>query len=540
MDGELGAFYRANNFFVGQTVRHNVISVEDGFGIRRWEAPLVDPKRPDAPIAITNVQLSQGRVHGHLVILAYGFHLFAIDPLGDPRHGEPRVIWRADLAESIPGMARIQAIGSMQVPQTFGPTRNVAVDGAQRRIGNTACLGESGIVYQSGRTLYCVSPVTGEIQWSREDMEAGSTLFGDAEVVCVIGHMSREVQLLDAVDGHDLDKREVPEEMRRIAMHGRLLVSWTEDREAKQQELNCRDMLTNETVWFERFAINSRGWTVDDESIGVYEPGGKFKLIRIADGKPLVNEMLERTKTLADIFVFAGRDQYTLLVNDVVPQQDRRRINPVAGGLNNPAVFGNGRLYAFDSKTGRSLWRKPTEVLKQGIALRQPADLPALVFLSMPSGGGGRVARRQGNLLCIDKRTGRELYQQTYPLADGANGLQLSADVAKQTMSVATNGKSFDLQFKDGPPPPEPPDAAGDLQAGGKKSGPGSILFSALKALGQASQDVASPIRPPHEEFQTGNGSQFFETEDSGGSQFGDDLPPFEGDDDDEDPFLPE
>ncbi len=494
IEGQRGPFFRTTSLFITHSTQRSAVSADDGLGNKLWNLPLQDPSQKELPIIAPNAGLSQGRVHGHLAVVSYGYHLFAIDPLGNQKSNDPRVLWRADLGDGMPGMGRSQGIIQQQATQRFAPPRFYAADQFNRRIGNTACLGEIGLVYQRGRTLCCVSPVTGQLQWTRDDVPPGSDLFGDGEVLCVIPP-GQDALLLDAVDGHELGRRKVPPQDQRVQTQGRCLLSWT-DLGAKGA-LRFHDLLEDREIWSEDFPVRAKAWLVDGESIGVFAPEGRFVLLNIADGKKLVDEALDEERKVSDVYVFPARDQYNLLVTHTVDRRRRSRVSPVSGSYNNPAVIVNGKLYGFDRATGKKLWDKPYLIENQGMLLKQPVELPILVFLCQ-NNENARPGRKQGNLLCLDKRTGRVVHEETFNVTvnDTLGGMRVTGDAAKRTVTVATVGKTVELEFTDAPAAPEPPDAAGDLQA--KKSGTGAgFLFSALKALGQASQDVSSPFGPP-------------------------------------------
>jgi outer membrane protein assembly factor BamB len=502
LDGKRGPFARSHNYFVSHSTDRSSLWAEDGLGNRLWETKLSDPEHQEVRIAVATPLLSHGRLHGHLTLISYGFNLFAVDSLGSAKQVEPHVAWRADLSESLPGVARMNGIIPAQVSQRFGPARTLATDQSQRRLGNMACLGEIGLVYQRGRTLCCVSPTTGELQWTRDDIDAGSELFGDGETLCVLAPNSQEVLLFDPVDGHELGRRPAISPDERVLTDGRCMLSWV-DMGARKAELRYHDVVANHTVWQAPFDRRAKAWIVDNEAIGVFEPSGAFKLLRISDGQPLVNEQLDPEKALGDVYVIAGRDQYLLLVNEL----KKRLAMPVPAGMNNPIVNAHGKLYAFDRRTGKPLWDKPRGIEAQGIALRQPADLPVAVFMGQEVGGGRGNLPRNVTMLCIDKRTGRDVYQETFKSKQMPNGLQVIGSVEHGTVTIATNGKTVELKFTDVPPPP---DAAGDLQA--RRAGPGGILFAALKALGTASRELSSPFGPEESvEFELQEGEMEFD-----------------------------
>ena len=67
-----------------------------------------------------------------------------------------------------------------------------------------------------------------------------------------------------------------------------------------------------------------------------------------------------------------------------------------------------GRLYAFD-RHGKLQWPAPVKIENQRVALNQPTDLPILSFACrVPDEDNGQY---RTSLLCIDKRSGRTVYQ---------------------------------------------------------------------------------------------------------------------------------
>jgi len=496
VEGLRGPFYRSLSLFVSQSAQRNSVSADDGLGNRLWNLPLQDPSHPELPIIAPNAGLSQGRVHGHLAVVSYGYHLFAIDPLGSRQSNGPRLLWRADLGDAVPGMGRSQGIIQQQATQRFAPPKFYAADQFNRRIGNTACLGEIGLVYQRGRVLCCVSPVTGKLQWTRDDIPPGADLFGDGEVLCVIPP-GQDALVLDAVDGNDLGRRKAPPPDQRVQTLGRCVLSWT-DLGAKG-ELRYQDLWEDRQVWSAEFPVRAKAWLVDGESIGVFEPEGRFVLLNIADGKKLIDAQLDAERKISEVYVFPSRDQYNLLVTHTVDRRRRSLISPVSGSYNNPAAIVNGKLYGFDRATGRKLWDKPYEIENQGMLLKQPTELPVLMFLCQ-NNENGRPGRKQANLLCIDKRTGRAAYNESFPISDTLVGMKMTGDAAKRSVTVSTVGKTVELQFTDEPVAPEPPDAAGDLQANKRRRNGAAFIFSALKALGQASQELSTPFGDPGEQ----------------------------------------
>jgi hypothetical protein len=140
-----------------------------------------------------------------------------------------------------------------------------------------------------------------------------------------------------------------------------------------------------------------------------------------------------------------------LVTNSPLRQKDGVNIQPVPGGFGNPLV--NGYVYGFDRKTKKQTYR--TRIAGHGLTLNQPPDLPMLVFASqryeqLPR---GQMRSPEAVLLCIDKRSGRTLYDQklTAPL----NMVDLVGEPDRNAVVMKTLRNSLRFTFTDEPIPPE-------------------------------------------------------------------------------------
>ena len=58
--------------------------------------------------------------------------------------------------------------------------------------------------------MIAVRSLTGETLWTRGDIQPGSEIFGDDEMLFVVEPNSNEAIVLRALDGHELGRRPVP------------------------------------------------------------------------------------------------------------------------------------------------------------------------------------------------------------------------------------------------------------------------------------------------------------------------------------------
>ena len=97
-------------------------------------------------------------------------------------------------------------------------------------------------------------------------------------------------------------------------------------------------------------------------------------------------------------------------------------------------------------------------------------------------GKPGEPMRFKASALCIDKRTGRTLYEKE---SDNPMGIfRVAGDAEKHTVDVTTQQKTVTLKFTD-KPIPSPTSASAEAAKSSSTSSPSRALWNALqKVLG--------------------------------------------------------
>jgi outer membrane protein assembly factor BamB len=441
----------------------NTLVARDAVGKQIWSASLSDARQ--SSMVFGYMQAAQrARMYGNFVTLVMGNEVVALDAL---RGESAKVLWRQNLAETIPGL-------------TSDPTRgNVTILGQGRFFvgGNiygapTAMPGpvsDSQVVFQRIRNLVALDPLTGETLWIRQNIPPFSILFGDEETIVVMPpnqaeQAERKVLLFRAVDGQSLGQRTIPpsEPMAmlrpRLTTLGRnvLLVA----HENGKKRLSLFDPLTEKPVWqSEPFSLGAKFDVWREQVVAAMEPTGRIVMYELASGRTLTDEVAApvtdpngRTPhLLSEVHLTGSRDHLVLLANSLT-QTDAQlnSIQPIPYGSNhplNPRIHGKG--YGFDRRTGKLLWSKSVERL--GILLEQPSESPVLVFAVNTFQANNQ--NRQSRVLCIDKRTGRTLLDRTngYPLQN----YELLVDPQKRTVDWKAVRDSVRMTFTDQPWPAE-------------------------------------------------------------------------------------
>jgi hypothetical protein len=221
--------------------------------------------------------------------------------------------------------------------------------------------------------------------------------------------------------------------------------------------LSSFDPLEGRQEWPERkLAAGARVSMIGEKAVGVMEPGGRFVLCSLPDGRTIADLKLEGEPSLREITLLESRGQYFLLTSDSTADNDIRwRRNPRGGGgrrgfqsICPSKTVGNGRLYALD-RQGKLLWPDPVRIEDQCMPINQPADLPILTFACRVFDGKGG---RKTSLLCVDKRSGRTVYQGE-EVAGSVNFFQVAGDAKKKTVDLMDSTHTVVLTFTDKPWP---------------------------------------------------------------------------------------
>ncbi len=442
---------------------HTIIG-SDGWGREQWRLSLpTDARRTHLSY---NRALAHARVQGHLVLVALGPKVVAIDTLGTRADPTPRMLWAHELTSSETAAAGINALPMafrnvpwqwQRVAQTFG------------RSGAFGPLTSEFVCFQQSRTLTTVDLRNGETLWTREDISPGSEVFGDREYLFVASPAREEATLLRAADGERVGTRRLPRlrshqvlpggdvrtgyrslETGCLATLGRRMLLWW--LEGNQRVLTLVDPLEGRDLWPERrFSRAAQSCVAGREAVGVMEPDGHFLLLGLPDGRTIADAQIEREPGLREITVLSSAGQYILITRTIPPAGERLSVQPLVGS-GYSAIY-RGRMYAFD-RQGRLQWPQPAIIENQFLLLDQPPRLPVLTFACQRyhrhlMGGSSMTT----SVLCIDKRNGRTAYKQDFETAAGSLDIVGNRD-RKRIDLVVHHSATIRLTFTEKPLPP--------------------------------------------------------------------------------------
>jgi len=418
----------------------------DGLGHERWRVSLRDRNEIAANGGFPMV--SHAREDGHLLLVSTGLQLMAIDTLGAPNQSGPRILWTQDLGDStnmagagMPVQVRIQM---RQVNAWGGLVRTSNAVGAGPIIAGC-------VVFQRRRNLTAVDPLTGETLWVRREFPAGCELFGDEELLFVVEPNATEAVVLRAIDGFELGRRQVPRSDERLATVGRMLLVWTEaDAPLGKFTLKLFDPWTQANVWQRPFDADAQKALVADDAIGVLEKSGHFMLLSIVDGQASIDAQVDPEPMMHEIHLLRNETHDLLIANRPAKQ---RNVQFATQGMMGTIVV-NGTVHGFERATGTKAFSKPID--NKVLSLNQPADLPVLLFTSLTQ-RPGQAGNPTGNLLCIDKRNGREIFDDNLQTQPGVVGVEVEGDPTRREVLISTPRTKIKLVFTDVPYPDDKP-----------------------------------------------------------------------------------
>ncbi len=423
---------------------------QDGLGTRRFRIPLTEQGARKS-VANANVYNNQAPnyvgANGGLLVVARGDQLMAVDTLRPGDSSANRILWTHDLNDQIGGFATNHSIISRAVPLAWGGNRVVSEDSLSRRLASLGPLDDDGIFFQRLHDLHCVDPLSGKTLWTRKNVGLGNDLFGDEELLFVAPPADGETLVLRAATGELLGTRQVVPFNRRVATLGRSLLSW----EQKEREcvLEMRDMWADAPVWSRTLALGSKVAVTSDDFVGALEPGGHFVLLSLADGKPIVDEKLEPETGLSAIYLLRSRDSHLLVTSAAARNQPNMTVHPAPGGANIPMV--SGHIYAFEAASGKPQWPAPA-VIAQHLLLSQPVDLPVLVFVRQVHRAAANVRDPRTSVLCIDKRTGRVVYEKDQSPGASLSNFDIEGDASEHVVTLSMGARVITLSFEDQAP----------------------------------------------------------------------------------------
>jgi outer membrane protein assembly factor BamB len=372
----------------------------DDLGRQTWEIPL---KQRTPNIGFRNgYYMAEGAQLGQILVVWLVTQVCAVDLSGET----PRLLWdheTTELGGNDPRQQhRLQRANQRRMQMQRG--------GKTGGDSSPLVVAHGYVCFERNEELVAVDLLSGDVLWTRDDVPERIDLFGDARYVFVVpAEGTGEARVFSALDGHELGQRTLPARSDCLAAIGRRLLVW--ETNATQRRLRLIDAWTGESVWEREMPAETQVCLVRHEGVAALDPEGWFAVWQIESGEPLVETKLEVQPILEQIHVEQYGENLLIFTNrPPEPTAQRIFIHNAA-----PAVNVNGSLCCVGPQ-GRMLWS--TEVMDQQLELDLPSELPVLLFSKrrqsqVPRPEGGVTTKVEYAILCLDKRSGRTLHDET-------------------------------------------------------------------------------------------------------------------------------
>ncbi len=439
VEGSPGPYLDGWTFELDNT-QQNVVA-RDEYGRVRWKVNVVMPnQRP------RNALGSFVRVQGHVAVCCLGTYFCAVDALAP----KGRVLWKAGLLE--PGDPVVQE----KLTRVQAGIVRVLSDRYHRPLGRVGAVTSEAVYYTSGTRVYAADLLTGDVLWERRGVPRGATVTADDDFVLVYEEDADRAQVLRADDGEKLGDRPALDSDDRLLTEGRHVLGWaTID---GKRVLALLDVVGDRVVWSTDCHERAKFSVVAGESLAVYEPSGRFRVLDVAAGRPLVTAQLAKTDNLVDLTVLRGPDRYLVFPNDTGgPGLQRVAVGTV--GVQSRIV--HGTIVAFDRRTGEQQWTRKIE--EQGLPLDQALGAPTLVLTAqrmIQRVPGQRINTNRFKLALLDTRTGELVLDENVQRAGIPFSLQASPAESKLDYSFYRMSVNVEFVETDESDASDQPDAS--------------------------------------------------------------------------------
>lgn len=469
----------------------NAVVLSDSFGRRIGEPLTIDDSSGRfAVVAAMQPSIADASVLGRLVAVRFGSTLacFEVRPDGNRR------LWSRSDADPLPiqinRQVRVVIRRNAGIPLGMRPVEPADGQSGEADVQAGQAVTD-GIPILSRRTLDVRDPITGLTLWSRSKLPATAELFGDETCAVVCPRDGRQAVVLSMIDGRLLATRDLPPREQRLMTAGRKLVTielpvgpqppvnpigdgipWpargTLVGSAARVALVSIDPLSGERLPLGTFSSDARATPVEPGALAVLEPDGRFTILDVAGGRARFSVRLESAPdNLEQLHVLPWQDRLLVAVGRPETPEEQHRLEGLgtisgvpSGGWQaaEETVLLTGSIWALDRATGESLWPVPATLLRHGLLLNQPANLPLLTFVRQIHSPAGEDRPRL-SVLCLDKRTGHAVYDDDRAGTDHHPlfSCEIAGDPESRSVDISRGADRVRLVFDGLPIPPQPP-----------------------------------------------------------------------------------
>lgn len=332
----------------------------------------------------------------------------------------------------------------------------------------------NGAAVLQNHTLSMRDPVSGRVLWTRSMLPSASSVLIDAACVCVCPADGGAAGVYSIHDGRQIGQAELPPVSDWLSTCGRRVLAIERSRVGSftggTVALVLIDPLTGESVRFGPFAAATRAAPAGPGKVCLLSPEGRLTVVDLLAAEEDFAVMLKGMPPgFNQVSVMPWRDRFIVMAGRPETSAESAQhaqlglISGVrtaglwdAGQQNAPLM--TGAVWAVDGLSGESLWSVPATVLRHGFDAEQPADLPVLVFARRIKSPGS-TRQPQLSLLCLDKRTGSEVFADDRIETDQhlLYGCEVQAEPSDHTVTLTHGARDITLTFTGDAVSPRPP-----------------------------------------------------------------------------------
>ncbi len=234
---------------------------------------------------------------GHLLYVALGGQIMAIDSRQDRQSAEDDLLWPAPSQDGLPRDAARPRRGpsATQVRANRRPVyhasgRKRLAGAAGAALGSLGPVTPRGVVFEDDHELKCVDPLSGATLWARTDIPSGCELFGDSELVFAADVSGKTAYVVRLIDGQVLEKRDLPG-ADWLLTAGRNIAQVS--RGNGVMIITVTDIWSQKTLCRVELPTMARISVVEPNAVAAFDPSGRFRLIDVQMGRLAIDEKLD-------------------------------------------------------------------------------------------------------------------------------------------------------------------------------------------------------------------------------------------------------
>ena len=494
--GLISPIFRGKNiFFTGKE-----IVLIDEYGREVWKLSLGPNQNHNYNVYYGNQVQARCSTVGHMIFLETSEQVVAIN-VWDMEH--PKIAWQSDndvLVDVSDPYNRNN--GRFQQKNFSGLTQSRYNQNLNKSLGLPGLFIGSQVLSLNGRGLFALDPYDGTLLWSRRKIPNQIDLQTDGNLLLIFSQAyqrydgrrvnrveAQQISLrlvdgsyytssaeatsktVDPSKGKDAKKKKEEEVAKQAGqLAARLFMNSNRRTSQSTQKVfslgrnmlvfantsrgysfTLVDNLTQKPIWGPRSFHNQTRWTVlGQDYLGTIDHSGNFSLLRISDGKTMIQRKLKVDGSLLGLYLQDLGDRVGVVISTQPRRStpNRRRNYYHTSNYAISEYVQQGRMYILHWD-GRSALEKHPEGFTfedQGVLLDPPQRLPVVTFLLQSVDYQKKSNQVTTELKVFDARSGDSILSQSS--SEHLRSFEMTGDPERKSIEYLLNRKKFLIQFE--------------------------------------------------------------------------------------------